>query len=381
MRAAIISLGSVSSKWTLEALRKYFKKVDSIDLRKIEVDLGQQSPLVLYQGKQLPEYDCIYLKGSFRYIQALRSIATALENKAVMPISATAFTIGHDKLLTHLTLQQHKIPMPETYIAVNPLAAKELLERLSYPVVMKFPSGTQGKGVMFADSYNSAVSLFDALSVLNQPVIIQKYVETGGKDIRAIVAGDKVIAAMERQAVEGERRANIHAGGRGKPVELDKQTKDIAIKTAKAVGASICAVDILRSNKGPLVIEVNLSPGLQGITEATKINVADKIARYLYETTSRLKGTATVPEEHDADINTGDDAKTIIADVTFDKNRIVLPEIVTNLSQLSTGDEMLINVEKNSITISKSKSLPGTVHIKEKSTIKNIIKKKKSQKR
>jgi ribosomal protein S6--L-glutamate ligase len=361
MRAAVVSLGSTSSKWTIDALKKYFKKVDAIDLRKVEVDLGSDSPVVLYQGKPVLDYDCIYLKGSFRYIQVLRSIATVLENKAYMPISPAAFTIGHDKLLTHLTLQQNRIPMPETYISVNPSAAKAILERISYPVVMKFPSGTQGKGVMFADSYNSATSMFDALSVLNQPVIIQKYIETGGKDIRVIVAGDKVIAAMERQAVEGEKRANIHAGGKGRAVELDGRTKDIAIQTAKAIGADICAVDILRSSKGPLVIEVNLSPGLQGITEATKMNVADRIAKYLYEQANRCKG-GMVP---DVKSEKGDDTNTIITGIDLDCGRILLPEIVTKMSGLGADDEILITASKHSVSITKS-CMPKTIKVKKK---------------
>jgi ribosomal protein S6--L-glutamate ligase len=288
MKAAIISLGSISSKWTFEAMKRYFRDVDDIDLHNVEVDLGAKSPVVLYNGKPLPKYDCIYLKGSFRYIQILCSIAYVLENHCFMPLRPETFTKGHDKLLTHLALQKHNIPMPETYISSNPAAAKQILEKISYPIVLKFPSGTQGKGVMFADTYNSASSLLDALSALNQPVLIQKYVETGGTDIRAIVIGDEVAAAMERKAVEGEKRANIHAGGKGRNVKLDFQTEELAIKTAKVIGADICAVDILKGSKGPLVIEVNLSPGLQGITEATGINVADKIAKYLYDAAKKF---------------------------------------------------------------------------------------------
>ncbi|MBW2971940.1 ATP-grasp domain-containing protein, partial [Candidatus Woesearchaeota archaeon] len=215
MKAAIISLGSVSSKWTFEAMQKYFESVDDVDLKDLEVDLGGKKHVVLHKGKKMKEYDCVYLKGSFRYLQILNAVAGALAGGTYMPIRPKAFTTGHDKMLTHLALQRNNIPMPETYISANPGGAKQLLEKLSYPIVMKFPSGTQGKGVMFADSYISAASVLDAFSALNQPVIIQKYVETGGKDIRVIVVGDKVAAAMERQAIEGEKRANIHAGGKG----------------------------------------------------------------------------------------------------------------------------------------------------------------------
>ncbi len=358
MKAAIISLGSVSSKWTFEAMKRYFEQVDDIDLRNVEVDLGAKSPLVLYEGKPLPKYDCIYLKGSFRYLQILGSIAAVLENKIFMPITPHAFTVGHDKLLTHLALQQHKIPMPETYISANPAAAKQLLEKLSYPIVMKFPSGTQGKGVMFAESYNSAASMLDALSALNQPVIIQKFIETGGRDIRVIVVGDEVAAAMERKAVEGERRANIHAGGKGVPVKLDFKTKELAIKTAQVLGSRICAVDILKGKKGPMVIEVNLSPGLQGITEATKTDVADMIAKYLYEGAKKFKGeSAHIEAGLIKAAGLSPSAKTIVTNVQTNRNRIVLPEIITEASGLSKDDEILISAEKNCIVVTKSKAV------------------------
>jgi ribosomal protein S6--L-glutamate ligase len=358
MKAALISLGSKSSKWTFEAMGHYFEEVDDLDLRQVEVDLGAKSPVVLYNGKPLGKYDCIYLKGSFRYLQILSSIAAVLEPTTFMPITPSAFTIGHDKLLTHLTLQQHKIPMPETFISSNPAAAKQILEKLSYPIVMKFPSGTQGKGVMFAESYNSASSMLDALSALNQPVIIQNYVETGGSDIRAIVVGDKVAAAMERKAVEGERRANIHAGGKGAPIKLDYKTKELAIKTARVLGARICAVDILKGKKGPVVIEVNLSPGLQGITEATGIDVADMIAKYLYEAAKKYHGDAAqIDLGLPATAGIGPYAQTIVTDVKLNRNKIVLPEIITDISGLGKDDDILISAEKHCVVITKSKSV------------------------
>ncbi|NQU79277.1 RimK family alpha-L-glutamate ligase [Candidatus Woesearchaeota archaeon] len=358
MKAAIISLGSVSSKWTFEAMKKYFESVDDIDLRDLEVDIGGKKHIVLCKGKKMKEYDCVYLKGSFRYLQILNAVASALSSKTYMPIEPSAFTKGHDKLLTHLALQEINIPMPETFISANPSSAKLLLEKLSYPIVMKFPSGTQGKGVMFADSYISAASMLDALSALNQPVIIQKYIETGGKDIRAIVVGDKVVAAMQRQAVEGEKRANIHAGGKGSKITLDYKSKDLAIRTAKTLGASICAVDILRNSGGCKVIEVNLSPGLQGITEATGVDVAGKIAEYMYEAANKFKGGAVIMSDRLAKAaGMTSSAKTIVTNIKTNRNKIVLPEIVTDISGFDNDDEVLVTAEKNCIVISKSNSV------------------------
>src|SRR3989338_145847 len=200
MKAAIISLGSVSSQMTAEAMRKYFDSVDMIQLRDIEVNLGKDGG-VIYRGQELGYYDCVLVKGSFRYSYLLRSIAALLEKKIpYMPFPGVSFTLAHNKLLTHLVLQQQNIPMPRTYMSPSIESAKELLKKVAYPIVMKFPEGTQGKGVMFADSLSSAASLLDALGALNQPFIIQEYVETGGTDIRALVVGDKVIASMKRKA-------------------------------------------------------------------------------------------------------------------------------------------------------------------------------------
>ncbi|MCK4522161.1 MAG: ATP-grasp domain-containing protein, partial [Nanoarchaeota archaeon] len=207
MKSAVISLGSVSSKWIVKAMSKYFDSVDDIDIRDIEINISAEKLNVLYKGKQLNDYDCIYAKGSFRYQPILRAITTALYDTTYMPIKAPAFTVGHDKVLTQLDIQKNKIPMPKTYLSSSAQAAKKILEKMNYPIVMKFPSGTQGKGVMFADSYSSASSMLDALSALRQPFLIQEYVETGGVDTRAIVIGDKVVASMKRESTQGEKRA------------------------------------------------------------------------------------------------------------------------------------------------------------------------------
>src|SRR3989338_7671004 len=200
MIAAVMSLGSKSSQWILESMKKYFDSVDSIDLRDVEVTLGAGKLEVLYEGKELPQYSCIYARGSFRYSTLLRSITRGLYRRSYMPIKPETFTLGHDKLLTHLALQHFGIPMPATYLASSTRAAKKILNEISYPVVLKFPHGTQGKGVMFAESFAAASSMLEALMALKQPFLIQEYIETEGRDIRAIVAGDKVIASIDRKS-------------------------------------------------------------------------------------------------------------------------------------------------------------------------------------
>jgi ribosomal protein S6--L-glutamate ligase len=282
MKAAIISLGSVSSQWVANAMKQEFDEVDELDLRKIEITLGSGTK-IRYDDGPMEKYDCIYTKGSFRYSSLLRAITSVLQPDTYLPARDHTFTIVHNKLLGHIVLQEASIPMPLTYLTSTAEATRKLLASVNYPIVMKLPEGTQGKGVMFAESYSSASSLFDALQSLRQPFIIQEYVETNGRDIRAIVVGDRVAASMQRIAVQGEKRANIHAGAIGEPIDLDPATESIAVKAAKAVGAEICGVDMLIGRKGPLVIEINVSPGLQGITKATGLDVAAMIAKHLYK--------------------------------------------------------------------------------------------------
>jgi len=359
MKAALISLGSKSSKWTADAMRKYFDTVDELNLKNIEVNVSSREERVFVSGKPIPEYDCIFVKGSFRYAQLLRAITTELNNIAYMPIEPKAFTLAHDKLLTQLSLENEDIPMPKTYMTATVESAKRILEKINYPIIMKLPQGTQGKGVMYAESYEVASSVLDTLDALRQPFIIQEFIETGGSDIRCIVVGDKVVASMKRKAKSREVRSNIHAGGVGEAFEPDAYTKKIAIKTAKALGAEILGVDILESIKGPKVIEANISPGLQGITKTTNIDVADRIAKYLYKRTVALKGKET--KEKDAkvifdELGINGEKKTsseIITKLDFRGEKILLPEVVTKITKFSEDEEVILKVSKNQLTIKK----------------------------
>lgn len=358
MKAAIISLGSKSSLMVAEAMKKYFEKVDMIQLKNVEVSLGKEAG-VFYEGKPLDDYDFIYLKGSFRYANLLHSIAAMLENKVpYMPLPANIFTIAHNKLLTQLILQQYNIPMPRTYISPDIEAAKELLKKINYPVVMKFPEGTQGKGVMFADSLASASSLLDALGVLNQPFIIQEYVETGGTDIRALVVGDKVLAAMRRKAQKEEKRANIHAGGTGEFIVLDRATTKLAIDTAKVLEADIIGIDILESALGPQVIEVNASPGLQGLSEVTNFDIADEIAKFFFKKTEQIvkdkKNKAADKIIKDAILNDSEKQE-VISTLQFRGEKIILPEFVSKLTKFNDLKEYAIKAKKGKLEIEEFK--------------------------
>jgi len=357
MKAAIISLGSKSSEMLAEAMKKYFDSVEMVQLKDIEVHLGKEGG-IFYQNKKFAQYDCVYVKGSFRYANLLSSIAYLLEKQIpYMPLRPSSFMIVHNKLLTHLVLEQHHLPMPRTYISSDVEEAKKLLKKVSYPIVMKLPEGTQGKGVMFADSFASASSLLDTLGVLKQPFIIQEYVETEGTDLRALVVGEKVVAAMRRRAKKEEKRANIHAGGSGEKIELTKEEIKVALDTAKALGAEICGVDILQTPLGPLVIEANISPGLQGLSKVSPVNISEEIAKYFHR---RTEEALHLKKEKNAEaslqeIISENSAQEIIAPLLFRGERILLPEIVTRVTKFNERKEYSLKVKRGKLEIEEFK--------------------------
>ncbi|MAE13410.1 hypothetical protein CMO92_02495 [Candidatus Woesearchaeota archaeon] len=355
MKAAIISLESVSSQWTAKALKRYFEDVDVLNLKDVEITISGKTAEVLHKGEPLKKYDCIYAKGSFRYAPILTSMSTILHKSCFMPNKPEAFTIAHDKLLTHLQLQNENIPMPRTYLTSTIEGARILLKKVNFPIIMKFPQGTQGKGVLVADSYASASSMLDALVALRQPFILQEYIDTDKTDLRAIVVGDKVVASMKRKAGEGEERANVHQGGSVEPVQLDEYSKQIAIKTAQAIHSEICGVDILESAKGPLVIEANISPGLQGITDATKIDVADKIAAHLFHQTKLFVEGKNKKKSSQIMAELETEQHKLITTVDFRGTRILLPEIATKISAIRANDDIEISIDKEHIDVKKFK--------------------------
>jgi ribosomal protein S6--L-glutamate ligase len=247
-----------------------------------------------------------------------------------------------------LKFQEFGVPQPTTYIASTAEAGKKIVKKIPFPVIMKLPAGTHGKGVMLADSPESASSMIDALALLKQPFLIQEYIETDGKDYRVIVAGEKIAAAMKRVAAKGEKRANIHSGGHGEKIELDSKSRNAAILAARSCGCDICAVDILPSPKGPLVLEVNLSPGLQGITKVTKTNVAAILAEFLFKQTKafREKGKDEILKELGS-------VQEIEGAMDFRGNRMLLPEVVSMSSKIKEGDEVVIKASKGRIEIAK----------------------------
>jgi len=289
MKIGIISLCGRSSLELAKECKRYFDSVGILDLRNFIVDLSDGKINVQYSGEELEEYDCLYIRGSYKYSLLQRSITRALNKNTYMPIEPQAFTIGHDKLLTLLELQKNKLAVPKTYYAGTTKAAKEIIKKVNYPIIVKLQEGTHGKGVMIAETIKSAKTLLDLLEGFKKPYIIQEFVPTKGtSDIRAIVCDNKILASYKRVAAEDEIRTNIHSGGKREKHELTKEEAKLAIASAKIIGCGICGVDILNA-KNPSVIEINLSPCLYSVEEISGVNVLKKIAQSLYNQTINFK--------------------------------------------------------------------------------------------
>ncbi len=358
MKCAFFSLGSVSSQWTYEELKKCFDEVMYYNLKNVEILLDGTNSKILVEGAPIPNnFDCVYVKGSYRYATALRALSEAFLGKAYQPISPTSFDIGHDKILTHLILDKAGIPMPKTYLFSNYASVKSFLKNAPYPIIVKLPRGTQGKGVTYVESHAAASSLLDMLAHLRQPFLIQEYVETGGIDYRLLVIGDKIFG-YKRIAQSDEKRANVHLGGAVEKIEITQELKKIAFKTSKAINADICAIDMLLTYKGPKVIEVNLSPGLQGATKAIGVNLAGVIAKQLHDKTVKFKDK--IRKEHnlfsELGINLEDSNENnveIISEFEFKGNNVILPQYLTKICKFRPAKNYKFVVNHNKLIISE----------------------------
>lgn len=194
-----------------------------------------------------------------------------------------AITRSRDKLRAHQLLARKGIGQPVTSYAHSAKATGHLIESVGgAPLILKLTNSTHGNGVLLAETRKAAEALINAFRGIGSDFLVQEFIkEAGGSDIRCFVVGDKVIAAMRRQAVKGEYRSNLHRGGSAEVIKLKPEERSLAVKAARVMGLDLAGVDIIRSNHGPLVIEVNSSPGLEGIEKATGINVAEKIIQYV----------------------------------------------------------------------------------------------------
>ncbi len=247
--------------------------------------IGEGKPQIMFEGRNIiNDADAIIprIGGS-----VFRHGAAVVKEFEMNGIFSTASALGiaraQNKVRTLQIMNRKNVPIPKTVFSINPNDIEQQIELLGgAPVIIKLQEGTQGLGVMLAESEKSAKSIIDTFYNMDASILLQEFVkESNGEDIRIIVAGNKVVASMKRIGVKGDFRSNIHRGGTGETVNLTQREVKTAIKAAKFLGLPICGVDLIRSKKGSLLIEVNSTPGLQGIEAYTKRNVAYEIIKYL----------------------------------------------------------------------------------------------------
>ncbi len=249
------------------------------------MNVNASSPSVHYKGGQCLEgFDAIIPRigasNTFYGTAVLRhfeTIGTYTLN------SSLAIARSRDKFRSLQLLARKGIPMPLTGFAQSPDSTEDLIHMVGgAPVVIKLLEGAQGKGVMLADSHQSSVSIINAFKKMGANILVQQFVEESkGTDIRCFVVGGKIVAAMERTAKDGEFRANVHQGGSAKKARLTRHERAIALSAAKAMGLSVAGVDMIRSKHGPLVLEINSSPGLEGIEKSSGVDIAGAIITYI----------------------------------------------------------------------------------------------------
>ena len=258
--------------------------VKVLNTLKFAIDLEKGEPDLYFRSKQLSAYDAVLprIGASLTYFGT--AVVRQFEQMDVFPAnSSSGISNSRDKLRSLQILSRHHIGIPQTTFVRDKADILPAIERVGgAPVVIKLLEGTQGVGVILADSVKIAEAIIETLHSTRQNVLVQKFVaESRGRDVRAFVVGDQVVAAMRRVAQGAEFRSNIHRGGRTEPVELDERYRETAVRAAQIMGLRVAGVDMLESDSGPQVMEVNSSPGLEGIERTTNLDIAGAVVDYI----------------------------------------------------------------------------------------------------
>jgi len=286
MKIAILSQDSnlYSTKRLKEAGEHRGHEVKVVNFLRCYMNITSHKPTVVYGGKTLENFDAIIPRiGASKTFYGL-SVVRQFEVMGVFSANESqAISRSRDKLRCVQILAKEGIGLPVTGFAHDTEDIDGLIETVGgAPLVIKLLEGTQGIGVVLAETYQAARSVIQAFKGLNANILVQEFIkEAGGADIRCFVVGNKVVAAMKRQGPEGDFRSNLHRGGKAEKIKLTPEERSTAIRSAKAMGLRVAGVDLLRSNHGPVVMEVNSSPGLEGIEKATGVDVADKIIDFI----------------------------------------------------------------------------------------------------
>lgn len=286
MKLAILSCSPkcYSTRRLIEAAEQRGHQVKVLNTLKFSIDLKQGEPDLYYRQKQLSDYDAVLprIGASISYFGT--AVVRQFEQMEVYCANGSAgISNSRDKLRSLQILSRHHIGIPETTFVRDKADVLPAIERVGgAPVIIKLLEGTQGIGVLLAETVKSAEAIIEMLQSQKQNVLIQKFVaESKGKDIRAFVVGDRVVAAMRRVAQGQEFRSNVHRGGLTEPVQLDEKYRETAVRAAQIMGLKVAGVDLLEGKHGPQVVEVNSSPGLEGIEGCTQLDIAGAIMDFI----------------------------------------------------------------------------------------------------
>lgn len=286
MKLAILSRSprAYSTRRLREAAIARGHNVKVLDTLKFSLEIEKGSPDLYYGPKHLSDYDAVIPRiGASITFFGMAVVRQFEQLDVYTPNPAHGIANSRDKLRSLQILSRHNIGLPHTAFVRRRQDVLPAIERVGgAPVIIKLLEGTQGVGVILADSVKVAEAIIETLQSTKQNVLIQKFVgESSGKDIRAFVVGDRVVAAMRRTAQGGDFRSNVHRGGRAEAVELEEAYTDTAIRSAQIMGLKVAGVDMLEGKDGPQVMEVNSSPGLEGIEGATKLDIAGAIIDFV----------------------------------------------------------------------------------------------------
>jgi len=286
MKLAILSrsLKSYSTSRLREAAVQRGHKVKVLNTLKFAIDLEQGSPELYFRTKRLSQYDAVLPRIGASITYYGTAVVRQFEQMDVFCANSSAgISNSRDKLRSLQILSRHQIGIPETVFVRDKKDVLPAIERLGgAPVIIKLLEGTQGIGVLLAESVKSAEAIIELLQSQKQNVLMQKFVaESKGRDIRAFVVGDRVVAAMRRVAQGQEFRSNVHRGGLTEVVTLDDAYTETAVRAAQIMGLRVAGVDMLEGNDGPLIMEVNSSPGLEGIETCTQLDIAGAVVDYI----------------------------------------------------------------------------------------------------
>ena len=286
MKLAILSCSprSYSTRRLREAVEQRGHNVKVLNTLKFAIDLEQGEPDLYFRQKQLSHYDAVLprIGASITYFGT--AVVRQFEQMDVFCANSSVGIVNsRDKLRSLQILSRHLIGIPKTTFVRDKKDVLPAIERVGgAPVVIKLLEGTQGIGVLLAESVKSAEAIIELLQSQKQNILIQKFVaESKGRDIRAFVVGDQVVGAMRRVAQGQEFRSNVHRGGLAEPVDLDESYRETAVRAAQIMGLRIAGVDLLEGKEGPLIMEVNSSPGLEGIEGCTQLDIAGAIVDYI----------------------------------------------------------------------------------------------------